>query len=413
MNLSDAKPGDYGEGKACPFVNSVTPGSAADQAGLKQGDIVIVVNGVPTAGKKAASLAPLMTGDVNDITIGREKEAVHKVTEQPIQQPATSSVSVSQTKLPNTSEPLYEPNTSQLSRSSSTSSRSTQQGTLKLSQYEEKMNSSKLQIAETQQQPSTRPRNQSEPAPLDRVNVPMTNTGVTSSPALSKRSASLYNLPADAPIPRLCRVKAYEPNLGFIVLGSKQHEGTFKINEIVPNSPAAHSGLQNQDIIIEVTGVNVLNMKYEEVVDLIKAKKNEDDLQLLVVDKQTLEWYKSKKIPISSQNVPKMQYIETLLRNELDQLDLEQNGAGPGSAYQSSNHLHSFDEGGKSSPQQHYYTTSSTHQMPQPYGGSTSQTNVNDYSTPSYSRDTNRPAITNTTTQPSQPSYGASECKYK
>ena len=61
-------------------------------------------------------------------------------------------------------------------------------------------------------------------------------------------------------------------------------------------------------------------MSYVEVVNLIKAKKQEDDLQLLVADRATIQWYKSQRVPISSQVVPKMQYIETLLNEELQQL---------------------------------------------------------------------------------------------
>lgn len=85
-----------------------------------------------------------------------------------------------------------------------------------------------------------------------------------------------------------------------------------------PNSPAAHAGLQNDDYIIEISGQNVQNMQYSEVVEYIKAKKQEDDLQLLVADRLTLDWYKNKKLPIASQIVPKMQYIETLLKEELE-----------------------------------------------------------------------------------------------
>lgn len=61
-------------------------------------------------------------------------------------------------------------------------------------------------------------------------------------------------------------------------------------------------------------------MSYVEVVNLIKAKKQEDDLQLLVADRATIQWYKNQRVPISSQVVPKMQYIETLLNEELQQL---------------------------------------------------------------------------------------------
>lgn len=145
---------------------------------------------------------------------------------------------------------------------------------------------------------------------------------VQSSP-ISRRSSSSYTLPSDAPIPRLCRVRAYEQQLGFTIAGSKANKGVFKISDVSPNSPADHSGLKNEDYIIEISGQNVQSMQYAEVVELIKARKQEDDLQLLVADRQTLDWYKAKKLPIASQVVPKMQYIETLLNEELDR-DVEE-----------------------------------------------------------------------------------------
>ena len=149
--------------------------------------------------------------------------------------------------------------------------------------------------------------------------------------ALRKRSQSSFTLPRDAPIPRLCRVRAYENQLGFTVAGSKANRGIFKVNDVSPNSPAAHSGLQNDDFIVEISGVNVESMTYNEVVTLIKAKKQEDDLQLLVADRATIQWYKSQKIPISSQVVPKMQYIETLLKEELqpETVSSEENSFNP------------------------------------------------------------------------------------
>ena len=124
-------------------------------------------------------------------------------------------------------------------------------------------------------------------------------------------------LPKDAPVPRLCRIRAYEKTLGFIVAGSKTKTGVFKITEITPNSPAYNSGLRNDDYIIEVSGVTVEKLKYEEVVELIKEKKEQDDLQLLVADRKTLEWYKSRDADISSRFMPKLTYIETLLQEEL------------------------------------------------------------------------------------------------
>jgi C-terminal processing protease CtpA/Prc len=86
---------------------------------------------------------------------------------------------------------------------------------------------------------------------------------------------------------------------------------------VTPNSPAAHSGLLNGDYIVEISGRAVEHMDYNDVVAFIKEKKQQDDLQLLVADSATLSWYKQKKIQISSQIVPKMQYIETLLKEDL------------------------------------------------------------------------------------------------
>lgn len=91
-----------------------------------------------------------------------------------------------------------------------------------------------------------------------------------------------------------------------------------QISDVTPKSPADNAGLKNDDYIIEISGQNVQNMQYSEVVEFIKAKKQEDDLQLLVADRQTLDWYKNKKLPIASQVVPKMQYIETLIKEDLD-----------------------------------------------------------------------------------------------
>lgn len=179
-------------------------------------------------------------------------------------------------------------------------------------------------------------RNQSEPAPsspqlehaLDDVissnnatnsfsNVNQVSSVPTNVTPLSRRSNSSFTMPRDAPVPRLCRVRAYEEQLGFTVSSAKNNKGIFKVNDIMANSPAAHSGLLNEDYIIEISGRPVESMDYNDVVRYIKVKKTEDDLQLLVADKATLNWYKTKKIQISSQIIPKMQYIETLLKDEL------------------------------------------------------------------------------------------------
>jgi C-terminal processing protease CtpA/Prc len=136
----------------------------------------------------------------------------------------------------------------------------------------------------------------------------------------SKIHPNLTNEPslrfdADAPVPRLCILRAYESNLGFLVLGSKTKLGVFKVGDIVPNSSAYYSGLRNGDFIIEINGKNVQSMIYEDLISLIRSKKEEDNLQMLVADKNTLEWYKDRETTISRSMVPN--YVESLLHEKI------------------------------------------------------------------------------------------------
>ena len=257
--------------------------------------------------------------------------------------------------------PLLTPSTAHVSRRDSTHSQTSfQTREVRPAQLEiQQMSSSKLQQDPTAIGSSHSPsfshtilqnnRNQSEPPPVvSSSQSSLSLNSNTSQPAapppppnyyshpqlqqpeleqphlVKQRSQSSFTLPRDAPIPRLCRVRAYEDQLGFTVAGSKANRGVFKVNEVSANSPAAHAGLQNDDYIVEISGVNVEDMSYLEVVNLIKSKKQQDDLQLLVADRATIQFYKNKKIPISSQLVPKMQYIETLLNEELQQQQQQQ-----------------------------------------------------------------------------------------
>lgn len=120
-----------------------------------------------------------------------------------------------------------------------------------------------------------------------------------------------------APLPRLCRLRAYDSNLGFSITDTKEMCGYYKLSDIQPNSPAYTSGLRNDDIVIEVSGIRADSLNYDDFARLIKDKKDEDDLQLLVVDMETFIYFKNKKIEIIGQNIPKLIYIETLFREEM------------------------------------------------------------------------------------------------
>jgi C-terminal processing protease CtpA/Prc len=312
------------ERDSLPFITSIEPASPAENAGLKPGDLVVEINGKRANGltnKKEIAKLIQSSGNQVEFLISREKpnnnnntnnkslideeakqialkviEAAHNQQQQEESQQRGSPGRLSRKDLANESI----------------------KSSPKITHTEIKMSSTKLQQAES---PSLK-RNQSEP-PASNENIQHQssydnhpNNNLTITP-ISRRSSSSYTLPNNAPIPRLCRVRAYEQSLGFIVSGNKATPGIFKVNDVIDNSPADHSGLQNDDFIIEVSGVNVQHMSYKEVVEFIKQKKQDDDLQILVADRQTVEWYKSRGIPISSNVVPKMQYIETLFKEEL------------------------------------------------------------------------------------------------
>lgn len=327
---------DSASSTSLPIITQVDPDSPAEQSGLKAGDIVLEINGKSTHGQPNSVIANLIrsAGRTIDFTVSRLKSPLQIAQDDLLREKAKqiteTVVESALAKLPAEQTPVLPQR--RLSRKESASLHSNKSNSPQLAHTEVRMSSSKFQDSSSPALSANRVRNQSEPISeqiqlqkmsesvrsSSSINSNNNQVQIQSSSPISRRSSSSFTLPRDAPIPRLCRVRAYEDQLGFTVAGSRASRGVFKVNDVAVNSPAAHSGLQNDDFIIEISGLNVENMDYADVVNYIKQKKQEDDLQLLVVDRATLQWYKAKKIPISSQIVPRMQYIETLLKEELD-----------------------------------------------------------------------------------------------
>uniref|UniRef100_A0A674J285 PDZ domain-containing protein n=1 Tax=Terrapene triunguis TaxID=2587831 RepID=A0A674J285_9SAUR len=68
--------------------------------------------------------------------------------------------------------------------------------------------------------------------------------------------------------------------------------------QIRKGGPADAAGLEEEDILVEVNGVNVLNEAYDKVV--AKISDSGDRLTLLVCRKATYEYFKSQNIPITA-----------------------------------------------------------------------------------------------------------------
>ncbi|XP_008064207.1 Na(+)/H(+) exchange regulatory cofactor NHE-RF3 [Carlito syrichta] len=97
--------------------------------------------------------------------------------------------------------------------------------------------------------------------------------------------------------PKLCRLVKGENGYGFHLNAIRGLPGSF-VKEVQKDGPADLAGLEDEDIIIEVNGVNVLDEAYEKVVDRIQNSGN--NVTLLVCGKKAFDYFQAKKIPIVS-----------------------------------------------------------------------------------------------------------------
>uniref|UniRef100_A0A8D2APK3 Na/Pi cotransporter C-terminal-associated protein 1 n=1 Tax=Sciurus vulgaris TaxID=55149 RepID=A0A8D2APK3_SCIVU len=97
--------------------------------------------------------------------------------------------------------------------------------------------------------------------------------------------------------PKLCRLIKDENGYGFHLNAIRGLPGSF-IKEVQKGGPADVAGLEDEDIIIEVNGVNVLDEPYEKVVDRIQSSGK--DVILLVCGKKAYDYFQAKKISIVS-----------------------------------------------------------------------------------------------------------------
>ncbi|XP_008590790.1 PREDICTED: Na(+)/H(+) exchange regulatory cofactor NHE-RF3 [Galeopterus variegatus] len=97
--------------------------------------------------------------------------------------------------------------------------------------------------------------------------------------------------------PKLCRLVKGENGYGFHLSAIQGLPGSF-IKEVQKGGPADLAGLEDEDMIIEVNGVNVLVESYEKVVDRIQSSG--ENVILLVCGKKAYNYFEARKIPIVS-----------------------------------------------------------------------------------------------------------------
>ncbi|NXX90391.1 NHRF3 protein, partial [Centropus bengalensis] len=106
---------------------------------------------------------------------------------------------------------------------------------------------------------------------------------------LSKESANLSLLPLK---PRLIDIQKGKNGYGFYL--RMEQNGDHVIKDVDSQSPAAKAGLKDNDILVAINGEQVDGLDHESVVG--KIKQSEATITLLVVDKETDTMYKLGQI---------------------------------------------------------------------------------------------------------------------
>ncbi|NXF87166.1 NHRF3 protein, partial [Eubucco bourcierii] len=97
--------------------------------------------------------------------------------------------------------------------------------------------------------------------------------------------------------PRICKMVKGPSGFGFSLNMIKNKPGLF-INEVQTQGPADTAGVENDDFLVEVNGVNVINESYDKVVARIQGSG--DRLTLLVCTKDAYAYFQSQNIPITA-----------------------------------------------------------------------------------------------------------------
>lgn len=111
------------------------------------------------------------------------------------------------------------------------------------------------------------------------------------------------------PVVRLCHIVKWPDydGYGFNLHADKNKPGQY-IGKVDDGSPAQAAGLKEGDCIIEVNGGNITGEDHKQVVSRIK--QNPKETKLLVVDKESNEYFQSNNITITS-TIPEVIILKT------------------------------------------------------------------------------------------------------
>ncbi|KAM9804908.1 Na(+)/H(+) exchange regulatory cofactor NHE-RF3 [Neosynchiropus ocellatus] len=97
-------------------------------------------------------------------------------------------------------------------------------------------------------------------------------------------------------VPKLCRMEKTNATFGFHLNGIQGVFGQY-IKDVVKGGAADLAGLEDDDIVVEVNGMNVEQSTHEEVADLIRRGGN--SLEMLVASRKVYDQLKAKGVTIT------------------------------------------------------------------------------------------------------------------
>ncbi|XP_054829213.1 Na(+)/H(+) exchange regulatory cofactor NHE-RF3 isoform X2 [Eublepharis macularius] len=120
-------------------------------------------------------------------------------------------------------------------------------------------------------------------------------------PSLSEAEVPAYHTEQERHQPRLCNLVKGPNGFGFHLNAIKGLPGQF-IKEVQKGGAADIAGLKDDDMLIEVNGVNVENEEYENVVARIRDGSN--TMTLLVCAEKACQHFRSKDLSAAASMVP-------------------------------------------------------------------------------------------------------------
>ncbi|XP_043532427.1 Na(+)/H(+) exchange regulatory cofactor NHE-RF3-like isoform X3 [Chiloscyllium plagiosum] len=104
---------------------------------------------------------------------------------------------------------------------------------------------------------------------------------------------------ATGPKARLCHLVKGSSGYGFQIYCITDEPGIY-IQEVIPEDVGYKAGLRDGDMVIEVNGMNIEKVCYEDVLEKIKEKQHE--VTLLVMNKKDYWYCKDNDLPISRES---------------------------------------------------------------------------------------------------------------